>query len=251
MLDEETMHKLNEMKLYGLASAFHDYLDEKRPDNLTFEERFGMMVDREWTERQDRRLKRQLASAKLREQACLEDVNYRHPRRLERSIIQRLATGKWLIDHDNVLITGPTGIGKTWFGCALANQACRQGHSALYTRVPRLLHSLSMAKGDGSYSKVLSRLAGLRVLILDDFGLAPLGTEERHDLLEVLEDRAGRASTVVTSQLPVKKWHEVIGDPTIADAVLDRLIHGSHRLELKGPTMRGPQDQDSGAGSEP
>lgn len=242
MLDEETFHKLNEMKLYGFVAAFHEYLDEKKPDKLSFEERFGMMVDREWNERQSRRLKRQLAAAKLRQPACVEDVNFRHPRKLERSVVQRLATGKWLVDHDNILISGPTGIGKTWLACAFANQACRQGFNALYARVPRLLHSIAMAKADGSYSKVLTRLAATRVLVLDDFGLVPLGAEERYELLEVLEDRCGRSSTVVTSQLPIKKWHGVIGDPTVADAVLDRLVHGSHRLELSGPTMRDPEE---------
>jgi DNA replication protein DnaC len=227
-----------------MASSFHEYLDDKQPDKLTYEERFGLMVDREWNERQDRKLKRQLSAAKLREQACLEDIDYRHPRKLERATSQRLSTGKWLVDHDKILITGPTGIGKTWLACAFANQACRLGHSSFYARLPRLLHSLSIARADGSYSKTLARLATTRVLVLDDFGLAPLDQSERHHLLEVLEDRAGRASTIVTSQLPIKQWHGVIGDPTIADAILDRLVHGAHRLELQGPTMRGPRPEN-------
>jgi DNA replication protein DnaC len=246
MLNEETHHKLMAMKMHGLAAAFEEYLDERRHDKLAFEERFGLMVDREWIERQERRLKRRLRVAKLREQACTEDINYRHPRNLDRSVIQRLTKCKWISDHENVAISGATGLGKTWIACALANKACRDGFSATYTRVPRLMHTLQIAKADGTYMKELARLAKTDVLILDDLGLSPIGEVERRDLLEILEDRHGNRSTIVTSQYPIKKWHDTIGDPTISDAFLDRLLNRAHRIELKGRrSMRGPESQDA------
>ena len=240
MLNEETHHKLAAMKLHGMAAAFDEHLKDRRHDKLPFEERFGMMVDREWTERQQRRLKRRLSSARLREPACVEDVDYRHPRNLDRSVMQRLSTCRWVAEHENVVIVGATGLGKTWLACALANKACREGHSAIYARVPRLFHALQIARADGSYMKQLSQMAKTDVLVLDDLGLCPIGDVERRDLLEILEDRHAVRSTVVTSQIPVKKWHETIGEPTIADAFLDRLLHRAHRIELKGPSMRDP-----------
>lgn len=240
MLNEETYQKLAAMKMYGLAAAFEEYLGESQHDALSFDERFGLMVDREWTERQQRRLKRRLSSAKLREQACPEDINYRHPRNLDRSVIQRLTTCKWIKEYENVLITGATGLGKTWLACALANKSCREGFSAIYVRIPRLMHSLQIAKADGSYMKELGRLAKTDVLILDDLGLSPIGDSERRDLLEILEDRYGNRSTIVTSQFPIKKWHDTIGDPTISDALLDRLLNRAHRIELEGRSMRRP-----------
>ncbi|MEA3502031.1 MAG: IS21-like element helper ATPase IstB [Actinomycetota bacterium] len=251
MLNEETHQKLMAMKMYGLATAFEEYLDERRHDKLSFEERFGLMVDREWFERQERRLKRRLRVAKLREQACTEDINYRHPRNLDRSVIQRLTKCKWIGDHENVLISGATGLGKTWLACALANKACREGFSATYTRVPRLMHNLQIAKADGTYMKELARLAKTDVLLLDDLGLSPIGDIERRDLLEILEDRHGNCSTIVTSQFPIKKWHDTIGDPTISDAFLDRLLNRAHRIELKGRSMRprAPEPESAGSGS--
>lgn len=238
MLNEETHDKLVAMKLHGLAAAFAEVLEQKGPEQLAFEERFGLMVDREWTDRQERRLRRRLQIAKLRERACLEDVDYRHPRGLDRSVMQRLGTGRYLGTHENVIITGKTGVGKTWIACALGDRAARQDHSVRYVRLPRLLESLRIARGDGSYEKALGSLAKTSLLLLDDWGLAPLEDAERRDVLEVLEDRHGRGSTVVCSQVPVKKWHDTVGDPTIADAILDRLIHNAHRIELKGPSMR-------------
>jgi DNA replication protein DnaC len=239
MLNEETYNKLVALQLHGLAAAFKSYLDQPvGRDELAFEERFGIFVDREWTERQQRRLANRLKGAKLRESACLEDVDFRHPRGLDRSVVQRLATCAWVKAHEAVILTGATGLGKTWLACALAHQACREGYTVTYTRVPRLLHTLGLARADGSYVRELARLAKADVLVLDDWALAPMGEVERRDLLEILEDRHGLRSTIVTSQVPVAKWHDAIGDPTIADAILDRLVHRAHRLELSGPSLR-------------
>jgi len=245
MLNEETHNKLTSMKLYGLAAAFQGYLEQARgADELSFDERFGIFVDREWTDRQDRRLTNRLKGAKLREPACLEDVDYRHPRGLDRSVMQRLTTCQWVKNHEAVLITGATGLGKTWLACALAHQACREGYTALYVRVPRLLHSLTLARADGSYVRELARMARTDLLILDDWGLAPMGEQERHDMLEVIEDRNDLKATIVTSQVPVANWHDTIGDPTIADAILDRLVNRAHRIELKGPSLRKKRGND-------
>jgi len=240
MVNEETYKKLIDMKLYGLARTFKDYMDGPvHKDALTFEERFGAMVDREWTERETRRLKLRLSKSKLREQACIEDIDYKHPRGLDRSVMQRLASCQWVRERENVIITGTSGLGKTWLACALVQKACRDGHTALYTRAPRLLEEIYVARGVGAYGKILDRLARPDVLVLDDFGLSPLSDAERRDLLEVVEARHGRRSTIVASQLEVKHWHDLIGEPTVADAILDRLVSSAHRIELKGKeTMR-------------
>jgi len=242
MINEETYKQLIDMKMYGMAAAFSDYLEQTGKDKLTYEERFAMMVDREWTERQERRLKYRLDKARLREEASVEDIDYRHPRGLDRSVMQRLAMCKWVAEHEHVIITGKTGLGKTWLACALANKACRLGYTSLYVRLPRMLQDLYVAHADGTYPRVMNRLAKPDVLIVDDMGLSLLSDTERRDLLEVIEDRQNRRSTIVTSQLKVKHWHEVIGEPTIADAILDRLVSGSHRIELIGKSMR-PKNQ--------
>jgi DNA replication protein DnaC len=208
---------------------------------LTFEERLGLLVDRECTERAERRLTTRLRQAKLRQPACLEDLDYRQPRGLDKSLMTTLATCQWIRDRHNVLITGPTGIGKPWIACALGQKACRDGFTALYLRLPRLLQEWPIAKGDGRYGKLMATLAPTEVLILDDWGLATLNDENRRDLLELLEDRYDRRATIVTSQLPVEHWHEALGDPTLADAILDRLVHNAYKIPLQGESMRKQQ----------
>ncbi len=245
MLNEETYKQLTELKLHCIAESFKEYLEQTEKDELTFEERLGIMVDREWTARQERRLKYRIGRAKLREEACVEDINYRHPRGLDRSVMQRLIPCQWVKRHENIILTGKTGLGKTWLACALAHKACREGHTTLYVRVPRMLQDLYVAHADGSYPKAMDRLAKPEVLILDDFGLSVLGDLERRDLLEVIEERQNRRSTIMTSQMKIKHWHEVIGDPTIADAIMDRLVSSSHRIEMNGKSMRKRKDENA------
>jgi DNA replication protein DnaC len=240
MTIEETFRKLSELRLYGFARALEAQLAQPESySTLTLDERIGLLVDREWSEREARRLTRRLQLAKLRDrQACVEDIDFRHPRGLDRALLQRLATGDWITKAQNVLVIGPTGCGKTYLASALGHKACRDGHSVLYRRVPRLAHELHVARGDGSLARLLARWAKIDVLILDDWGLTPLGAQERHDLLEVLEDRCGERATIIAGQLPVKNWHTYIGDPAVADAALDRVVHNAHHLILKGESMR-------------
>lgn len=238
MLTHPTLDKLHALKLTGMVQALSEQMITPDITALSFEERLGLLVDREMTERDNRRLKTRLHKANLRQSACLEDLDYRPPRGLDKSLITRLALCQWIRDRHNVLITGPTGIGKTWIACALGHHACRQGFTTLYLRLPRLLQELPMAKGDGRYGKLMTTLSRTDLLLLDDFGLAPLHDEHRHDLLEVLEDRHDQRATIVTSQLPVEHWHEAIGDSTLADAILDRLGHNAYKIALKGDAMR-------------
>jgi DNA replication protein DnaC len=238
MFNHPTMEKLQALKLTGMLQAFREQMTMPEVGELSFEERLGFMVDREMTERQARRLQTRLRQAKLRLSAALEDLDYRHPRGLDKALLLSLTSCQWVKDRRNILITGPTGIGKTWLACALAQKACREGHTALYLRLPRLLQDLPIAKGDGRYGKLMASLARTDVLILDDWGLAPLSDEHRRDILEVLEDRHDRHSTLVTSQFPVDHWHEAIGNPTLADAILDRLVHNAYKITLKGESMR-------------
>lgn len=241
MLQHPTVAKLHTLRLTGMATALAEQAAQTEVDRLGFDERLGLLVDREVAERDSRRLKLRLAQARLRQSACLEDLDHRTPRGLDRTLMATLATGQWLRQHLNVLITGPAGIGKSWIMCALANQACRLGFTARYQRFDRLIQEMAYARGDGRYAKLLAQTAKTDLLCLDDFLLAPLTDVARRDLLELLDDRHGVRSTVVTSQLPVKHWHDAIGDPTLADAILDRLVHNSYRLDLKGPSLRKTQ----------
>lgn len=238
MLNEQTFEKLYVMKLMGMAEALKDQMGRADMDGLAFEERFSMLVDAQHLWRETKRMKRLLKSAKLKLSACMEDIDYRSPRGLDKSVMLSLGSCDWVRKHRNVIIVGPTGAGKTYLACALAHKACREGMTAFYSRTPKLYYTLAMARADGSYARVLAKIAKTSVLILDDLGLAALTDSERRDLLEVIEDRHGSASTVITSQLPVEHWHEVIGDPTIADALLDRLVHNAHKINLKGESMR-------------
>jgi DNA replication protein DnaC len=238
MLNEETFAKLSQMRMHGFANALTQQLDDEQYDELSFAERVGLLVDHEWTERESRRLTRRLQQAKLREPACIEDIDYRHPRGLDRTMMQRLMTCDWIAKHQNLIIEGPTGVGKTFIACAVAQKACRDGYTALYRRVPRLLHELLIARADGSFARLLTRIAKMNLLVLDDWGLSPLADQERRDLLEIFEDRWGNQSTIVASQLPVAQWHKIIGEPTVADAIVDRLVHNAHRINLKGESMR-------------
>jgi len=238
MLTHPTLEKLQSLKLTGMMQALVEQLQMPEITELSFDERLGLLVDREITHRDNRRLTTRLHQAKLRQSACIEDIDYRHPRGLDKSVITRLATCQWVRDRHNVLITGPTGIGKTWLACALGHQACRVGLTALYLRLPRLLQELPVAKADGRYGKLMGTLAKTDVLILDDWALAPLSEENRRDLLEVLEDRHDRRATIITSQLPLEHWHAALGEPTLADAILERLVHNAYKIVLKGDSMR-------------
>lgn len=238
MLTYPTLDKLKAMRFTGMARALEEQMQMAEIDSLSFEERLGLLIDREMTDRENRRLTTRLKKAKLRQNAAIEDIDYRHPRGLDRALMAKLSSCQWISQHLNILITGPTGCGKTYIACALAHKACREGYTAHYTRLPRLLQELHIAKGDGRYGKLLAGFAKTQLLILDDWGLAKLTDEQRHDLLEILEDRHGLRSTVVAAQLPVDNWHEIIGDPTLADAILDRLIHNAYKINLKGESMR-------------
>lgn len=241
MLTHPTLDKLQTLKLTGMVKGLEEQLRMTGLEDLGFAERLGLLVDREITERENRRLKDRLTKARLRHTAVVEDVDLRTPRGLDRSVFLALCSCQWVTQHLNVLITGKTGTGKSFLACALAQKACREGFTAAYHRVPRLLAELATAKSDGRYAKVLAGVARVDVLVLDDWGLHALNDASRRDLLEILEDRYGRRSTVVTSQLPVSAWHDAIGDATLADAVLDRLVHNAYELKLKGESRRKSQ----------
>lgn len=239
MLNEPTMDKLRELKMNAFAAAWAAQQGDPSIAELSFDERIGLLVDAEALHRDNARLTRSLREAKLRfPDACIEDLDYPPNRGLDRAVVRQLATCRWVQEHQSILIIGATGTGKTYLGCAFAQQACRKGYRAMYRRVSRLIEELTLARADGTYVRMLDRIAKIDVLVLDDWGLATIPPASRQDILDVIDDRTGSRSTVVTSQLPVKLWHDHIGDPTIADAICDRLLHTSHRIELKGPTRR-------------
>jgi DNA replication protein DnaC len=238
MLTHPTVDKLHQLRLPGMARAFSTQLADPDMDSLSFEERLGLLVEEESTVRDAARLQTRLRTAALRQSACLEDLDYRHPRGLDKALMKKLAGGSWLREHLNCLVTGATGVGKSYIACALAHQACRGGYRVRYLRLPRLLAEIEIARGDGRYRKLLAQLAKQDLIVLDDFGLAAFTDDNRRDLLEILEDRYERKSTLVTSQFPIEQWHGLIGDATLADAILDRLVHNAYRIPLKGDSMR-------------
>lgn len=238
MLTHPTLDQLQALGLHGMAKAFSAIIASEEAHSLSHPEWLAILLDREASDRRDKRLAMRLRYARLRHNATVEDVDYRSPRGLDRSLFQKLAAAQWVEARENVIICGPTGIGKSWLACALGQRAARDNRSVLYHRLPKLLTDLALARGDGRYARILRTLSRVELLILDDWGLEPLDAGARHDLLEILEERHGRRSTLITSQVPVDKWHDLIGDPTYADAILDRLVHNAHRLNLSGESLR-------------
>ena len=239
MMTEPTIEKLHTLKLFAMTSAWIAQRADPSMGDLDFDERLGLIVEAETLARDNKRLAKLLREAKLRiPTACMEDVDLNAKREIDKQLFRQLATGRWIADHNNVIATGMTGVGKTYFSCALGQLACRQGFRVIYKRVPRLFEELALAHADGTYVRLLSRLAKADVLILDDWAISPLNDQQRRDVLEILEDRHGARSTVVTSQMPIESWHDYIAHPTIADAVLDRLVHNAHRVKMKGHSRR-------------
>jgi DNA replication protein DnaC len=238
MLNEPTVAKMEQLKLFGMAKSFRDLLGNKEHSSLTHPEFMGLLIDAETTYRENVKLKRLLVYAKLKQQACLENINYSATRGLHKRTIIELSQCGWAEHKQNILISGPTGIGKSYIACALGNGACRKGYSVFYIRAPKLFTLLFQARADGSYLKFLAKLSRFTVLIIDDMGLAPMSDPERKDFLEIVEDRNLTASIIVTSQLPIKDWYQIIGDPTIADAICDRLLHNAYKIEMDGDSLR-------------
>lgn len=238
MLTHPLFEQLKTLRCQGMLEAYQEQLSTPDINRLSFDERFALLLEREYVVRENRKLINRLRQAKLKEEACIEDIDYSPERQLSKTVITRLSECSWITKKENVLITGPTGAGKTYLACAFANQACRQGHGARYIRLPKLFQAISIAKADGSYIKLMEHVAKLHLLVLDDWGIASMNDSDRRDLLEIVDDRYNRSSTLITSQLPVQAWHDSIGDATLGDAILDRLIHNSHRIEVQGPSMR-------------
>jgi DNA replication protein DnaC len=230
----QTIEKLSQMKMHTMAAVFQEQLGQPSLNDLSFEDRFAMIVDREWGDREDRKLTKRLRSARLRTNATVEDIDYQHPRGLDKSVIRSLASCQWIRSHQNVIVTGPTGIGKTYLADAFVNKACREGFNAVRYRSTRLFGEMEIARADGSYFKFLARLSKFELIAIDDWAMEPLTEDERRHFLELMEDRHGLKSTFITSQYPVSKWHDRIGEPTMADAILDRIVHNAHKIALKG-----------------
>lgn len=238
MLTHPTMEKLRTLKLHGMVKSFEEQMSSSDYDDMAFEERLGLLVERESIEQENRRLNYRLKQAKLRQEASMEDIDYRQKRGLDKSLMKSLSGCRWIKEHLNILLTGPCGVGKSFIACAMGHKACLEGYRVFYCRSSRLFENLALAKGDGRYARLLNTLARTDLLIIDDWGLSVLTDRERKDLLEILEDRHQRQSTIITSQLPLEHWHEAIGNATLADAILDRLIHNAHKIQLKGSSMR-------------
>lgn len=238
MLTHPTLDQLSAMGMHGMAKAFAELAERDDVDTLTHGEWLALLLERESSYRHDRRLAARLRYARLRHMAAPEDIDWRAVRGLDRTLFSALLNGAWIDAADTAILTGPTGVGKSWLGCALGYQACRDNRSTLYARVPKLFADLALAHVDGRYPRLMRALGGVKLLILDDWGLEPLDTQQRHDLMEILEERYGRGATLITSQVPVDRWHDIIGDPTYADAILDRLVHNAHRVALTGDSLR-------------
>jgi DNA replication protein DnaC len=242
MLMEQTIERLRSMRLGAMADRLQEWSAQANRSETTPDDLVGLMADVEWASRENKRLDRRLKNARLRQNACVEDLRYGGERALTKAAIKALSGSRWVMNFENVIVTGATGVGKSYVACAIGNQACRDGHTVTYRRSRRLFDELAMARGDGSHAKQLQKIARANVLIIDDFGTESLDARERGDLLEIVEDRYGRGSTVITSQRDPKDWHGVIGDETIGDAVCDRLVHNAHRIKLAGPSQRKPKD---------
>jgi DNA replication protein DnaC len=238
MLIHPTAERLRALGLAAMADALVELQNAPDAAELTREDWLGLLVDREATSRENKRLARRLRDARLRQTAVVEDVDFRAPRGLDRALFQKLASCEWVRDHHHLVVVGPTGIGKSWLACALGHKACREGFSVLYKRATRLFSDLTQARGEGRLPRLLTTLERIRLLIVDDWGPEPLNAEQRRDLLEIVDDRDDRSSLLITSQVPVNRWHQVIADPTLGDAILDRILHRAHRIELKGPSLR-------------
>ncbi len=238
MLTEQTTTTMNALKLYGMARGFNERLGSPQHAELSHAEFVGLLVQDEKTNRDNQKLKRLLHNAKLKQAAALEDIDYTHPRGLNKQTMIELSSPQWIVDHRSVLLTGPTGVGKSFIACALGNLAARAGYTVTYMRAPRLFATLQQARGDGSHLKTIQKLGKVAVLIIDDFLITPLADTERKDMLEIIEDRYGAGSTILTSQCPLKEWHQNIGDPTLADAICDRLFHNAHKIALRGASIR-------------